>query len=875
MKLFNSCAMGGLLTVLVYGNSCNAQESTLVALAETGSRLERVNIVMLSEGYSSAELSAGKFDRDAVGIAEALLSTEPYKSYRDYFNIYGVRVNSAQSGADFGSQGGLRDTYFQASFNTAGIDRYLTISTEGYFRAITLLNRHVPEHDIVLIVVNDSKYGGAGGSIAVTSTNPSAAEIAIHEIGHSFARLTDEYDYAGGGAWDAPNVTTQTSLPLLKWRGWVNSATATPTPQTWDNGGGKVGLFEGAAYQPTGYYRPTLDSKMKTLGEPFYAVNEEAIVLSIYRTISPITSSFPVSSELIASAPGQMLSFSVAGPSPAGAATLRVDWFVDDQLQTSSASRDFSISAADLGNGIHRVLAKVSDTTAKVRNDPSGLLQDERSWTLNVSHQGPAAPLNLTGQRLADGTVALNWLDASTDESAFVVERSLGSATFTEVARLTANATMFIDDSVTWLENASYRVRGEASSLLGKASQTIYLPGHTAPRVLAGPTSRALSEGSALELAVVAEGDGLLFQWYRDDVALNFAQSAVLRILEAGLADAGIYHCVVRNEFGETLSSSAVVSVAKMSDNTDVNLSIDLIKNINIRVSGHCATTFLSPGAVHFAAKGLPKGLRVDSKTGRLQGSASSPGDYLVTVIAHDKSGRSRSANVLLIVAPLEGVGEFQAQVLAAPWNQELGGRADLQVTSTGAVSGRLCLAGGSLAFKGRVVSQNDGWALPTVRLERSVYRLSASYTKAGGLTFSVGTESEASLLPGVKCAQGLQFSLIERPWWAGLGERGLLRTKLSFVSKWGYRFATGGVTWAGLLPDGSAFSGSGRLDETLSKFLVWSPLYRNKGSLVGWSQLAGHEVSNTAGTESQTGTLRWTKGRQGVYFELLGAFAP
>ena len=179
-------------------SSITAQTSQFVTVAGNGPRVERVNVVLLAEGYTASELSSGKFDRGAATISEALFATEPYRSYRQSLNVYGIRVSSNQSGADYGAAGGFRDTYSHASPNTAGVDRYLTVGFEGYSCAFSLLNQHVPEYDIVVVVVNDSKYGGAGGNIAVTSTNPSAPEIAIHEIGYSFARLTDDYEYSGG-----------------------------------------------------------------------------------------------------------------------------------------------------------------------------------------------------------------------------------------------------------------------------------------------------------------------------------------------------------------------------------------------------------------------------------------------------------------------------------------------------------------------------------------------------------------------------------------------------------------------------------------------------------------------------------------------------
>ena len=100
--------IASLLSLTAAVSSITAQTSQLVTVAENGPRVERVNVVLLAEGYTASELSSGKFDRDAATISEALFATEPYRSYRQFFNVYGIRVSSNQSGADYGAAGGLR-----------------------------------------------------------------------------------------------------------------------------------------------------------------------------------------------------------------------------------------------------------------------------------------------------------------------------------------------------------------------------------------------------------------------------------------------------------------------------------------------------------------------------------------------------------------------------------------------------------------------------------------------------------------------------------------------------------------------------------------------------------------------------------------------
>ena len=853
-----------------------AQTSSLVTIAETGPRADRVNIVMLSEGYTSSELTSGKFDRDASSIAEALLTTEPYKTYRAYFNVYGIRIASAQSGADYGTAGGLRDTYFQASFNTAGIDRYLTVSTEGHFRVINLLNQHVPEHDIVVVVVNDSKYGGAGGSLAITSTNPSAPEIAIHEIAHSFARLTDEYDYAGGTAWDAPNVTTETSLPLLKWRGWVNVGTQVPTPETWDNGNGKVGLFEGAAYRTSGYYRPTLDSKMKTLGQPFYAVNEEAIVLAIYRIIAPIASVAPAMASVNLEQAGVTQEFAVDGPLPSTG--LKVDWLVDGVLKMSSASRTYQLSAAELGNGQHTLTAQVTDTTTKVRNDPSKLLQDEYTWTINVTHQAPTAPRDLAAVRGAAGSAVLTWVDASQDESAFIIERSMPDNAFSEIGRVAAGSTSFQDVSLNWGMTATYRVRAlasDGSGLLGLPGNEAMLLGQTAPQIIAQPVSREAFIGSTVRFSVsVLSSDPASYQWYKG-ASVVVGTGAELVLSSVTEADAGDYWCLVSNAFGQTASHSAALTVAKMTGGVEGVPTFDLVENISSVVSGNIDYQVHASGAARYTVRGLPRGMKFDPKTGRLTGRPTAVGYHVIVVTAFGANGFSNSTTLTITVGVLPGTGAYQALVPAADWNGQRGGMMNLIVAGSGSFTGKLRLAGASYAVQGRVVGSETGWTIPAVRLGKTALFWQASAQATGEASFQFSLDGGITEATGTRAMDAMHYGIDERPWLATLGEVGTLSTRLTFYNKWGYRFATGNVVWSGALPDGTVFTGSSKMDHSVTEFPIWCALQRNTVTVSGLSQLTDLDLVTAAGTGRQSGRLTVRTATSETGLQIQGGFAP
>jgi len=170
-----------LLLTLFIVSALHAQ-SPLKIVEENGSRGKRLNLVFLSEGYTSAEM--GKFATDVNDAVNFLFTREPWIRYRSYCNIYRIEVASNQSGTDNGQSGGVRDTYFSTGFNTPLIEQLNTLAGTGSSRAYSLLNAHVPEYDIPIILINDPKYGGSGGPLALTTTDPTSAGILEHELGH-------------------------------------------------------------------------------------------------------------------------------------------------------------------------------------------------------------------------------------------------------------------------------------------------------------------------------------------------------------------------------------------------------------------------------------------------------------------------------------------------------------------------------------------------------------------------------------------------------------------------------------------------------------------------------------------------------------------
>src|SRR6185436_9482082 len=271
-----------LITLAMAVASSAIGQTNFLTLLTNGPTATRLNIVFLSEGYTTSDLA--HFPSDAQTMLNRMLSSPPLAEYSNYFNAFAISVPSSQSGADhYTPTTTLVDTFFNARYDTSGVQRLLTIDSVGRSRANSLLATYMPEYDLAAVVVNDIQYGGSGGSILVSSINSQSPEIATHEMGHTFANLGDEYSDAGSTPSERPNTTTETNLALIKWTLWIPEGTPIPTP---DNSPylNTIGLFRGAAYS-TNYFRPKHNCKMRSLGVSFCEVCSETLIKTIYNMI--------------------------------------------------------------------------------------------------------------------------------------------------------------------------------------------------------------------------------------------------------------------------------------------------------------------------------------------------------------------------------------------------------------------------------------------------------------------------------------------------------------------------------------------------------------------------------------------------------------
>jgi hypothetical protein len=236
-----------------------------------------VNIVILGDGFTKKDLKEhGKYDALVKETTDYLFSVEPFKQYKSYFNIYQVYAESKVSGA--ANTYTPNRTKFDTYFGTIN-DRLLV--TGNYDTCYSYAVKAIPYRQIALLVViaNDERYGGTGGGIATISANEWAKYVLVHEAGHSFAGLADEYveepiadNYSLDRIPYLPNIDNTSDLAKIKWAHLLEHKGYGP----------QLGAFEGAYYREHGIYRPEQTSIMKETNYPrFNAPSREAIVRTI------------------------------------------------------------------------------------------------------------------------------------------------------------------------------------------------------------------------------------------------------------------------------------------------------------------------------------------------------------------------------------------------------------------------------------------------------------------------------------------------------------------------------------------------------------------------------------------------------------------
>lgn len=245
-------------------------------LVQSGKAEDCIDVAIMAEGYTEQEMDL--FYKDAQIACDALFSHAPFNKLKNRFNIIAVASPSQDSGVSIPGQGEWKSTAVSSHFNTFYSDRYLTTS-----RVKNIHNwlAGIP-YEHIIILANTDTYGGGGiynSYTLTTAHHPNFKPVVVHEFGHSFGGLADEYAYTEAPSpqypytiepWE-PNITTLVDFKS-KWKDLIPAGTPIPTPtETKDTDlYTKVGVYEGAGYTRKGIYRPTTECRMKINEAPVF-----------------------------------------------------------------------------------------------------------------------------------------------------------------------------------------------------------------------------------------------------------------------------------------------------------------------------------------------------------------------------------------------------------------------------------------------------------------------------------------------------------------------------------------------------------------------------------------------------------------------------
>jgi hypothetical protein len=407
----------------VHAETPAPQNARVVPIQITGDDAARFTMVVLADGYTAEDMP--QFRRDLDKHLNIQWSIEPFRSYRNYFNIYAVEAASQDSGLtcdpillqEPNMDPALRkklqqkQTAFGLSFGGGCTNvnaRGVTPQGQGMqARVREQAAKATPSPDQILIIGNSRSYGGIGGGIATsTGSNALSPLITPHEIGHSLGRLGDEYTYGqrgvAGGTYKGaePNAVHMTVLTeeemkaqQRKWWRWLGEPSES---------GGVIGRYEGGSGNTKGIWRPSKHSMMISLGYYFDQVSREQMVRQISSRVGLIAASRP------ADVPVMRNEILWINPAHPVYHELEIVWKVGERVIPNPKNLPYlDLSAVEVPPGEQKVTVTVVDPTPFVR-DPdirATALTAAKEWTVAAdSGQGTPAARFFTGPDAIGGS---------------------------------------------------------------------------------------------------------------------------------------------------------------------------------------------------------------------------------------------------------------------------------------------------------------------------------------------------------------------------------------------------------------------------------------------------------------------------------------
>ena len=560
----------------------------------SGKASNRLDLVFLGDGYTASE---EKVFREHVDLAlEAFFNEEPFKSFKNLINVHIVFKSSNQSGVDNDPTNGVdNDTALDMRFWCFGSQRGLCVDIDKAKELAEL----APAADQIIVAANSTSYGGIGYTSNDVATfsggNVLARELLLHEFGHSFGNLADEYDGVGisyqGEERTKANVSIlskeEMSQEGTKWAAWLDFNPG-------EIYGGMVSTYEGGDLFSEGVFRPSYNSKMRSLGQPFNMPSIEALVVEIYGYVSPIDQVSHQSGEV------EFLDTIFVDPVDPLDHSIKIEWLLDgevieDQTDWFLSPRDLEISA-----GSHTISARVVEMTDFVRNEETrdNHLTDTFSWIVEVPEISPNSDID------NDGYSASEELEAGSDPyesssmpadgqyqtcsfpNGFLEQVNVLNLINNDASSVLAEISYYADNGVL-VDSVAYNIN--SGQKLDVSLFELGLKPNTVGTVCVSSSSRKISGG----LSVYAPNNFGAFDFALyyplEQPSLSKSSSLSLNTFNLVPGEPGAFNWIrlIDGQLGDGFGLTGLVQFFDLNGNSIEEFRIDIADGARIDISGH------------------------------------------------------------------------------------------------------------------------------------------------------------------------------------------------------------------------------------------------------------------------------------------------
>lgn len=348
--------------------SFGQQKFKVDTLVHNGNVSNRINVVILGDGFMAHEMPS--FISAARNFATAFNDYDPFKQYHKYLNFFTISTPSVESGINnpgtapdaYSDQPVLKvNNFYGGTFGTS-IHRLVVVTRTAL--VYDVLASNFPEYDMIVILFNTTFYGGSGGAFATFTLNTNANLVGIHEIGHSFGKLSDEYWAGSQYARENINMTKEARQEHVRWKDWLGTI--------------NIGIYpHGTTNEMAQWMKPAnANCLMETLNKHYCVVCKEATVEQIFSLVNPIDKTTPNADSTVHVTQQQDFKLDLIEPNPN---TLKVLWNLNGE--NIEGTDKVTLKPENLNLEVSTLTATVVDETPMSRKDQT-LRTRSVSWTI-------------------------------------------------------------------------------------------------------------------------------------------------------------------------------------------------------------------------------------------------------------------------------------------------------------------------------------------------------------------------------------------------------------------------------------------------------------------------------------------------------------